>query len=81
MTMSDMEIRAEYTGTDPNLRPAASAFARMMKNVTNPDGTFADPELEAEYLEWKEKQKEPLTVRAPAVYVPLETKGVITLEL
>ena len=65
--MADYEIRVEYTGTDPNLRPAASAFARMIKSITNPDGTFADPELEAEYQEWSEKQKGPLTGQAPAV--------------
>ena len=50
--MADFEIRAEYTGTEPNLRPAASAFARMIKKITNPDGTFTDPELEAEFQEW-----------------------------
>lgn len=55
--MDSMEIRPEYTGTDPNLSPAASAFARMMKSITNPDGTFSDPELEAEFLEWSEKTK------------------------
>ena len=50
--MADFEIRAEYTGQEPNLKPAASAFARMIKKITNPDGTFADPELEAEYQDW-----------------------------
>ena len=50
--MAEMDIRAEYTGTDPNLRPAASAFARMIKKITNPDGTFTDPDLEAEYQDW-----------------------------
>ena len=57
--MADFEIRAEYTGTEPNLRPAASAFARMIKKITNPDGTFTDPELEAEFQEWtKEKHRQ-----------------------
>ena len=51
-----MEIRAEYTGTDPNLRPAASAFARLIKSITNADGTFTDPDLEAEYQDWKQKE-------------------------
>ena len=50
--MAEMEIRAEYTGKEPNLKPAASAFARMIKKITNPDGTFTDPELEAEFQEW-----------------------------
>ena len=50
--MDSLVIRAEYTGTEPNLRPAASAFARMIKKITNPDGTFTDPELEAEFQEW-----------------------------
>ena len=53
--MDNFEIVAEYTGTAPNLRPAASAFARMMKNAINADGTFTDPDLEAEYQEWIKK--------------------------
>ena len=59
--MAEMEIRAEFTGKDPNLRPAASAFARMIKKITNPDGTFTDPDLEAEYQDWikKRRQQEP----------------------
>ena len=57
--MAEFEIRAEYTGTEPKLRPAASAFVRMIKMVTNPDGTFQDPELEAEFQEWtKEKDRQ-----------------------
>lgn len=56
--MADFEIRAEFTGTEPNMKPAASAFARMIKKITNPDGTFMDPELEAEYLEWAAKNRQ-----------------------
>ena len=56
--MADFEIRAEYTGTDPNLKPAASAFARMIKKITNPDGSFTDPELEAEYQDWIKKSRQ-----------------------
>ena len=56
--MADFEIRAEYTGTEPNLKPAASAFARMIKKITNPDGTFADPDLEAEYQDWIKKSRQ-----------------------
>jgi hypothetical protein len=55
--MDDYEIRAEYTGQEPNLRPAASAFARMIKKITNPDGTFTDPDLEAEYQDWIKKSR------------------------
>lgn len=51
-TEKDLTIRAEYTGEEPNLTPAAHAFARLMKKITNPDGTFTDPALEAEYREW-----------------------------
>ena len=58
MTMPDMEIRAEYTGTEPNLRPAASAFARMIKSAINADGIFTDPDLEAEYQEWIKKSRQ-----------------------
>ena len=55
--MDEMEIRAEYTGTDPNLRPAASAFARLIKSITNADGTFTDPDLEEEYQEWIKRSR------------------------
>ena len=58
MTMPDMEIRAEYTGTEPNLRPAASAFARLIKSITNTDGTFTDPDLEAEYQDWIKRSRQ-----------------------
>ena len=55
--MADFEIKAEYTGTETNLKPAASAFARMIKKITNPDGSFTDPELEAEYQDWIKKSR------------------------
>ena len=57
--MDDYKIHAEYTGTDPNLHPAASAFARLMKSITNADGSFTDPDLEAEFKEWSGKRKKP----------------------
>ena len=56
MTMADFQIRAEYTGEKPNLRPAASAFARLIKSITSADGTFTDPDLEAEYQDWTQKE-------------------------
>ena len=59
-----MEIRAEYTGQGPNLRPAASAFARMIKSITNADGTFTDMDLEAEYQEWIRKKEPPAAATA-----------------
>ena len=62
--MAEMEIRVEYTGTDPNLRPAASAFARMIKSMTDADGTFTDPDLEAEYQEWISKKEPPAAATA-----------------
>jgi len=55
MTMAEFRIEAEYTGQDPNLRPAASAFARMIKSITNADGAFADPELEEEFQNWEKE--------------------------
>ena len=58
MMMADFEIRAEYTGTEPNMKPAASAFARMIKKITNPDGTFIDPELEKEYQDWIKNRRQ-----------------------
>ena len=56
--MADFEIRAEYTGNEPNIRPAASAFVRMIKKEINPDGTFIDPDLEAEYQDWIKKRRQ-----------------------
>lgn len=57
MERGQMEIRVTYTGIEPNLKPAASAFARAIKSKITAAGTFADPELEAEYQEWKAKKK------------------------
>ena len=54
----ELTIKAEYTGVEPNLRPAASAFARMIKAVTNPDGTFTDTELEQEFQKWRKDNGE-----------------------
>lgn len=50
----ELTIRATYTGTEPNLKPAASAFVRMIKKAVNADGTFIDPELETEFQEWRQ---------------------------
>ena len=55
---TEMTVKVEYTGTDPNLKPAARAFARMIREATNLDGTFKDPELEAEFQEWLNARKE-----------------------
>ena len=55
--VADYEIRTEYTGTDPNLHPAASAFARLIKSITNASGTFKDPDLEAEFQTWQQERK------------------------
>ena len=54
----ELTIKAEYTGTDPNLVPAAHAFARVIRKITNTDGTFTDPELEAEFQKWREHEKQ-----------------------
>ena len=56
--MDNMEIRVEYTGVEPNMRPAANAFARAIRNHIDPDGTFTDPELESEFQEWMKSRKE-----------------------
>ena len=49
----EQTIRATYTGTEPNLKPVANALARMLREAVNADGTFIDPELEAEFQEWR----------------------------
>ena len=54
--MEDLQIRAEYTGAKPNLRPAASAFSRVIRDAVNPDGTFKDQDLEAEFQQWLKNQ-------------------------
>ena len=56
--MADFEVKAENTGKEPNLKPAASAFARMIKKITNLDGTFTNPELESEYQDWIKKSRQ-----------------------
>ena len=62
-TDKELTIHVEYTGENPDLRPAASAFVRLLRQVTNPDGSFSDPDIEAEFQQWmndknrKEMQK------------------------
>ena len=62
-TDKELTIRVEYTGENPDLRPAASAFVRLLRQVTIPDGSFSDPDIEAEFQQWmndkngKEMQK------------------------
>ena len=53
----ELTIKAEYTGTDPNLVPAAHAFARVIREITGTDGTFNDPELETEFQKWREEHE------------------------
>ena len=55
-TDKELTIRAEYTGAKPNLRPAASAFSRVIRDAVNPDGTFKDQDLEAEFQQWLKNQ-------------------------
>lgn len=56
--MEDLQIRAEYTGVNPNMKPAASAFARAIRAAVNPDGSFTDSDLEAEFQQWlKDKER------------------------
>jgi len=45
--------KVEYTGNHPNLRPAASAFARAIKKASDTNGRFSDPKLEAEFQKWR----------------------------
>ena len=56
--MEEMQIRIEYTGNEPNMKPAASAFARTIREATAADGTFKDPDLEAEFQQWIRARKE-----------------------
>ena len=53
----ELTIRATYTGTEANLKPAASAFARMIRDAVNADGAFKDQELEAEFQKWREEHE------------------------
>ena len=55
-TDKELIVRAEYTGAKPNLRPAASAFSRVIRDAVNPDGTFKDQDLEAEFQQWLKNQ-------------------------
>ena len=62
-TDKELTLHVEYAGVKPNLQPVASAFARLIMKATNPDGSFSDPDLEAEFQQWmkdrdrKEMQK------------------------
>lgn len=55
---TEMIVHAEYTGMEPNLTPAAHAFARMIRNAVNADGTFTAPDLEAEFQQWVRDREE-----------------------
>ena len=66
-------IRTTSTGKKANLRPAASAFARMIKNMVKTDGTFADEALEAEFQDWKRRQ----TKSADAATSTDQLKGLV----
>lgn len=50
-------IRPEFNGREPNLKPAAMAFVRLVKSAVGEDGRFTDPDLETEYQEWLKEQK------------------------
>ena len=50
-------ICPEYNGQTPNLKPAASAFARVLEKITGADGCFSDPALEAEFQEWIKQER------------------------
>jgi hypothetical protein len=58
-------IHVTYTGNQPNLKPAASAFSRMIKKMVNPDGTFTDAALEAEFQDWKRRQTKSADAATP----------------
>ena len=51
-----MKIVAEYSGKPPNWKPMASAFARVIEEAIDADGTFKDLALEAEFQEWMKEQ-------------------------
>ena len=51
----ELKIFVEYSGIEPDLKPLACSIARKMLEEANPDGTFIDPKLEAEYQEWKNR--------------------------
>ena len=68
-----MNIVVTYTGNQPNLRPAASAFSRMIKKMVNPDGKFTDAALEAEFQDWKRRQ----TKSADAATSTDQLKGLV----
>ena len=48
-------IRPEFNGREPNLKPAAMAFVRLVKSAVGEDGRFLDADLEAEFQEWKRR--------------------------
>ena len=51
-----MTISARMLSTPGDVRPLARHWADKFCAAVNRDGTFRDPELEAEYLAWKKEK-------------------------
>ncbi len=49
----EMRIEAYMVRTRGDARPLASHWADKLRAASNHDGTFRDPELEAEFQAWK----------------------------
>ena len=50
-------IVPEINGEDPNWLPMARGLIKWTEDLSNPDGTFKDPEMEAEFQEWQRERK------------------------
>jgi hypothetical protein len=51
-----IRIEATMSRVRGDARPLASHWADKIRKAVKPDGTFADPELEKEYQEWKRER-------------------------
>ena len=49
-------IVPEINGEDPNWLPMARGLIKWTEDLSNPDGTFKDPALEAEFQEWQRER-------------------------
>jgi hypothetical protein len=52
------EVRIEVVRTEktPDYSGIGWLYAQKLREISNPDGTFTDPALEAEYQQWKKEK-------------------------
>ena len=54
--MKEVRIEVVRTETAPDYSGIGWLYAQKLREISNPDGTFTDPALEAEYQQWKKER-------------------------